>query len=359
MNILGIETSCDETSCAVVAGGRKILSSVVSSQIPIHRKYSGVVPELASRAHIENVNAVLDEALDKAGIRDIAGEISAIAYTRGPGLAGSLLVGQITAQTLSSLYRLPLIDVNHIEGHLYAPLLKFSALKPPYLALVVSGGHTELIVVKDFGNYTYLGGTRDDAAGEAFDKVAKLLGLGYPGGPVIDVLAKKGDPKAVRFPRPLLPGTWEFSFSGLKTAVVNYVNNLSIGHCEPRRGVAISSSESNRLLRSARNDVCASFQAAVVDTLAEKTFAAAGRYGLKTIVVGGGVAANSSLRTAFTARGKREKRSVFLPPLDLCTDNAAMVACTGYYRFKRGRVEGGLQRIEPGMKLKNWNEKNT
>lgn len=340
MNILGIETSCDETSCAVVADGRKILSSVVSSQIPIHRKYSGVVPELASRAHIENVNAVLDEALDKAGIRDIAGGISAIAYTRGPGLAGSLLVGQITAQTLSSLYRLPLIDINHIEGHLYAPLLEFGALKPPYLALVVSGGHTELIVVNDFGNYTYLGGTRDDAAGEAFDKVAKLLGLGYPGGPVIDVLAKKGDPKAVRFPRPLLPGTWEFSFSGLKTAVVNHVAG-------------------KKLSRGAIPGICASFQAAVVDTLAEKTFAAAGRYGLKTIVVGGGVAANSSLRTAFTARGKREKRSVFLPPLDLCTDNAAMVACTGYYRFKRGRVEGGLQRIEPGMKLKNWNEKNT
>jgi N6-L-threonylcarbamoyladenine synthase len=341
MNILAIESSCDETSVAVVKDGRRIVANVVASQIAIHRRYFGVVPELASRAHIENVNPVIDAALRQAHIsfRNIGDRIAAIAYTRGPGLAGSLLVGQVAAQTLSFLCRLPLIDVNHLEGHLYAALLENRGLKPPYLSLIVSGGHTELIIVKDFGRYRFLGGTRDDAAGEAFDKVAKLLNLAYPGGPVIDRLAKDGDPQSVAFPRPYLPGTWDFSFSGLKTAVVNHVKRHPV-------------------LRSGDvRDICASFQAAVVETLVNKTVAAAQEYGLGQVVLGGGVAANSSLRRAFQAAGRRERLKVYLPSLALCTDNAAMIAAAGYYKMKAGKTAGAnafSQKIEPGLRFVDW-----
>ena len=341
MIIFGIETSCDETSAAAVKDGRKILSNVISSQIKIHRPFSGVVPELASRAHIENVNWVIEAALRDAGLSlgDIPRKIDAIAYTRGPGLAGALLVGQMAAQTLSTLYKVPLVDVNHLEGHLFSALLEHRALKPPFLCLIVSGGHTELVIVKDYGRYQLLGGTRDDAAGEAYDKVAKLLKLGYPGGPVIDRMAKKGNPKAIAFPRPYLWGTWDFSFSGLKTAVVNFVKKQENMH-------------TNRLPLPA---VCASFQQAVVDTLVEKTFAAAKEYDMKTIVLGGGVSANSQLRRAFTSRGKQERRAVLLPALELCTDNAAMIACAGYYRFIQTKArEQSAGRIEPGLALQNW-----
>jgi N6-L-threonylcarbamoyladenine synthase len=340
MNILGIETSCDETAAAVVKDGKKVLSSVVSSQIAIHKEFFGVVPELASRAHVRAINTVIAAALKEAGIplADVSSKIDAIAYTRGPGLAGALLVGQITAETISYQHHLSLVDVNHLEGHLYAAMLEYPRLKPPYLALVVSGGHTELIIVDDFGRYRVLGGTRDDAAGEAYDKVAKLLHLSYPGGPVIDKLSRQGNPSAIPFPRPYMRETWDFSFSGLKTAVANYVNRKT------QRG--------NPLSRNDVRDICASFQQAVVDTLVEKTLAAAKKYNLKKIVIGGGVAANESLREQLTARAKKNKTRVFLPSLSLCTDNAAMIACAGYY--KRSFQVKRSQPIEPGLKLKNW-----
>lgn len=347
MLILGIETSCDETSAAVVDDGRKALSNVIASQIKIHRKFSGVVPEIASRAHVLAVNRVVDEALRQAGmaIEDIGGRIEAVAYTRGPGLAGALLVGQIAAQTIAFLRGVPLVDVNHVEGHLYAALLEHPDLEPPFLCLVVSGGHTELIAVDSFGSYRYLGGTRDDAAGEAFDKVAKLLRLPYPGGPVIDSLARTADPAAVAFPRPYLKGSWDFSFSGLKTAVVNHVmkNPALIGN---RRRVA---------------DVAASFQQSVIDTLMEKTFAAAREYRLPHIVIGGGVSANSALRSQFAARARREKMKVYLPGLAYCTDNAAMIAAAACFKFRAtgGAAEETTQRIDPGMKLTNWKQQVT
>ena len=345
MLILAIESSCDETSASVVSGGRVIVSNIISSQTKIHKKFFGVVPELASRAHLENINLVVKNALSGAGLgfRDIPTKIKAIAYTRGPGLAGSLLVGQVTAQTLAYIYNVKLIDVSHIEGHLYAACLDYKSLKPPYLSLIVSGGHTELIIIEGFGRYKYLGGTRDDAAGEAFDKVAKLLGLEYPGGPVIDRLSKKGNPSAIKFPRPLMPGTWDFSFSGLKTSVVNYTKSSGI----PRKGTG------------AMNDLCASFQQAVTDTLTEKAFAAAKHFNIKKIVLGGGVAANSGLRKAFQVRAKKEKLEVFLPSLILCTDNAAMIGCAGYYKLKKSGNKNkfsyaNITRIEPDLRLKNW-----
>jgi N6-L-threonylcarbamoyladenine synthase len=337
MLIFAIESSCDETAAAVVVDGRKVISNVVSSQIKIHAKYSGVVPELASRAHIENINAVIGKALYGAGIsfKDFNKKISAIAYTRGPGLAGSLLVGQIAAQTLSAVTGAPALGVNHIEGHIYACLLENKGLKPPYLALIVSGGHTELIIVKDYGSYKYLGGTRDDAAGEAFDKTAKLLGLPYPGGPVIDKLAIKGDPDKIKFTRPFLWGTWDFSFSGIKTAVVNEVRKNA---------------------RFRKEDMCASFQAAVVETLVLKAVAAAKKYGLSKIVVGGGVAANSQLRKDLVEAAGKESIDAYVPPLWLCTDNAAMIGCAGYYKFKKRGAAAAKEdgKIDPGLMLKNW-----
>ncbi|MGA2090272.1 MAG: tRNA (adenosine(37)-N6)-threonylcarbamoyltransferase complex transferase subunit TsaD [Endomicrobiales bacterium] len=354
MNILGIETSCDETAAAVVKNGQKILSSVVSSQIVIHKKYFGVVPELASRAHVLTINAVVAAALKKAGIAlgDIRSKIGAIAYTRGPGLAGSLLVGQITAETISYLHHTPLVDVNHLEGHLYAALLEYPRLKPPYLALVVSGGHTELIIVTGFGQYQVLGCTRDDAAGEAYDKVAKLLHLSYPGGPIIDKLAARGNSSAVAFPRPFMRETWDFSFSGLKTAVAQHVARTTpTGH---------------HLTGKEVQNICASFQQAVVDTLIEKTIAAAKKYRIRRIVIGGGVAANRALRKQLTAQAKKSAIELFLPSPGLCTDNAAMIACAGYYKWvkctsklsvkkEEASVALPVEQIEPGLQLKNWN----
>ncbi|MBN1823686.1 MAG: tRNA (adenosine(37)-N6)-threonylcarbamoyltransferase complex transferase subunit TsaD [Endomicrobiales bacterium] len=340
MKLIGIETSCDETSAAVVENGGKILSNVVASQVHVHRRFSGVVPELASRHHVENVNWVIGAALKKSGIgkKDAARKISAVCYTRGPGLAGSLVVGQVAAQSFSLVYGLPLVSVNHIEGHLYSVLLKHRELKPPFLSLVVSGGHTELVIVRDFGKYRVLGGTRDDAAGEAYDKVAKLLKLDYPGGPAIDALSKRGNPAAVNFPRPYLWGSWDFSFSGIKTSVVNYVSKN----------------------KYRTEDVCASFQQAVVETLVNKTMAAAKAHNIKKIAVGGGVAANSLLRLEFKKAQKESGRTVFLPDTELCTDNAAMIACAGYYKFrsrdnKRSFKTAMSEGIEPSMKLEDWN----
>ena len=321
MRILAIETSCDDTGAAVVLDGRKILSNVVSSQVAVHQKYGGVVPELASRTHIESIVPIVTEALETAKVT--LKNIDGIAVTQGPGLVGSLLVGLSFAKSLAFVTGLPFVGVNHIEAHLSAIFLEENPPRFPFLGLVVSGGHTSLFRVDGFGKYKRLGQTRDDAAGEAFDKVAKLLGLGYPGGPVIDELSKSGNPKAIRFPRASLgKNSFDFSFSGLKTSVVNYVKS----HPEPAGGYP------DGLIR----DIVSSFQEAVVDVLVTKTLQAAQYEGLKRIVLSGGVAANLHLREKIVEEASRQKVKVFVPPPSFCTDNAAMVGVIGYEYLKRG-----------------------
>jgi N6-L-threonylcarbamoyladenine synthase len=321
MKVLAIETSCDDTGAAVVSGGRKILSNVVSSQVSIHQKYGGVVPELASRKHIESIVPIVSEALEKAEVT--LKEIDGIAVTQGPGLVGSLLVGLSFAKSVAFAVGLPFIGVNHIEAHLSAIFLEEKPPKFPFIGLVVSGGHSSLFRVDDFGRYRQLGQTRDDAAGEAFDKVAKLLGLGYPGGPIIDELSRTGDAKAIRFPRPVLSrNSFDFSFSGLKTAVVNYVK----AHPEPAGGYP------NDLIK----DIVSSFQEAVVEVLVKKTVQAAQHQGLKRIVLSGGVAANQRLRQKIKEESLEQKLKVYLPSPSFCTDNAAMVGVVGYEYLKRG-----------------------
>jgi N6-L-threonylcarbamoyladenine synthase len=335
MHILAIETSCDETSASVVKDGSVILSNVISSQIDIHKKYGGVVPELASRMHLEMINPVIAEALLQAKLN--IEDIDALAVTRGPGLVGSLLVGIMAAKTLASLYRKPLIPVNHIEGHIYANFLEHPGLQAPFLALVISGGHTELVRQRGYDSWTILGRTRDDAAGEAYDKVAKLLKLGYPGGPIIDKLAKIGDPGAVKFPRPYLPGTYDFSFSGLKTAVVNFVSKQS----------AI-----NQRLRT---NIAASFQQAVIEVLANKTLDTARKLKMKRVVLAGGVAANSALRALFTEKIKNTGLKLYFPSPVLCTDNAAMIGCAAYYNVQGKKLKYDPKMLqfktEPNLKL--------
>ena len=321
MRILAIETSCDDTGAAVILNGRKILSNVVSSQISVHQKYGGVVPELASRKHIESIVPIVAEALEigKVTLKEIDG----IAVTQGPGLVGSLLVGLSFAKSVAFARGLPFIGVNHIEAHLSAIFLEEKPLRFPFIGLVVSGGHTSLFRMDGFGKYKRLGQTRDDAAGEAFDKVAKLLGLGYPGGPIIDELSKAGNPKAVRFPRPVLSkNSLNFSFSGLKTAVVNYVK----AHPEPPEGYP------GDLIK----DIVSSFQEAVVEVLVKKTVQAAQHQGLKRIVLSGGVAANQRLRQKITEESFEQKLKIYLPSPSFCTDNAAMVGVVGYEYLKRG-----------------------
>ncbi|MBI3298769.1 MAG: tRNA (adenosine(37)-N6)-threonylcarbamoyltransferase complex transferase subunit TsaD [Elusimicrobia bacterium] len=350
--VLGIETSCDETSAAVVSGGRA-LSSVVSSQVALHAGYKGVVPELASRAHCERIGPVVAEALRRAfGARGRASRLGSlvdgVAFTRGPGLAGALLVGRVAAEALARAHSLPLIGVNHLEAHALALDLVEPA-KPPFLALIVSGGHTELVLVKGPGRYRVLGRTRDDAAGEAFDKVAKFLGLGYPGGPAVDRLARKGDPAAVAFPRPLLPGTWDFSFSGLKTAVLYHVRDAGYagtGRVRPATPVAVPPPE--RFTAG----LCASFQEALVETLVVKTLEAARRFKVRRIVVGGGVAANGRLRALMTERAAAAGLSAGFPPLSLCTDNAAMVAHAGSLRLGARRL--GSVAVDPALPIRSW-----
>lgn len=321
MIVLAIETSCDDTGAAVLLDGRKILSNVVSSQIFIHQKYGGVVPELASRRHIESIVPVVSQALEEAKVT--LSEIDGIAVTQGPGLVGSLLVGLSFAKSLSFARGIPFIGVNHIEGHLSAIFLEKDSPRFPFIGLVVSGGHTSLFRVDGFGKYKRLGQTRDDAAGEAFDKVAKLLGLGYPGGPIIDELSQKGNPKAIRFPRPSLgKNSFDFSFSGLKTSVVNYVKSSP----EPVEGYP------EDLIR----DIVSSFQEAVVEVLVKKTLQAAQYLGLRRIVVSGGVAANRRLRERMKEGASEEKMKVYLPSPSFCTDNAAMVGVVGYEYLKRG-----------------------
>lgn len=321
MRILAIETSCDDTGAAVVLDGRKILSNVVSSQIAVHQKYGGVVPELASRKHIEAIVPIVTEALERAG--GTLQEIDGIAVTQGPGLVGSLLVGLSFAKSLAFVTGAPFVGVNHIEAHLSAIFLEERPPRFPFLGLAVSGGHTSLFRVDGFGAYKMLGQTRDDAAGEAFDKVAKLLGLGYPGGPIIDQLSMTGDSKAIRFPRASLgKDSFDFSFSGVKTAVVNFVK----AHPEPAGGFP----------KEMICNIVSSFQEAVVDVLVKKTFQAARHQGLKRVVISGGVAANRLLRQRMEEGASEQKIRVHIPSPAFCTDNAAMVGVVGYECLKRG-----------------------
>lgn len=323
--ILGIETSCDETAAAVVENGRTILTNEVASQASTHAQYGGIYPEIASRLHIETIYPIVSNALSKAHVG--LESLDAIAVTRGPGLAGSLVVGMNMAKGLAIASGLPLIGINHLEAHLYSIWLMENEKEPqfPLLTLIASGGHTELVLMKDHLIYERLGGTLDDAAGEAFDKVARLLGLAYPGGPAIEEAAEGGDPQAFNFPRARLAGTWNFSFSGLKTAVLREVRShqpeLNAGVESPRPGLPIS-------------DLAASFQAAVVDVLVEKTLSAAAEFDAQEILVAGGVSANRNLRSSFLAKSKLP---VHTPPIHLCTDNAAMIAAVGHQRFLAGQ----------------------
>ena len=318
MIVLGIESSCDETAASVVKDGKKILSNVVSSQVAFHKKYGGVVPEIASRMHVEAVVPVIKEALERAKLT--LDEIEGIAVTKGPGLVGSLLVGISIAKSIAYVKNLPLIGINHLEGHLNTIFLEETDLKFPFVGLVVSGGHTNLYHVRAMGDYEFLGQTRDDAAGEAFDKVAKLLGLGYPGGRIIDRMAKEGNAAAIKFPRALIAkDSFDFSFSGIKTAVLHYVKRqdgeLNNGHAK---------------------DIVASFQEAVVDVLVTKVVQATKRCKVDKAVLAGGVAANSRLREKMAIQSKKEEIEVFIPSTYLCTDNAAMIAAVGNYYLEKG-----------------------
>lgn len=316
--ILGIETSCDETSAAVIQNGKKILSNIISSQIDLHKKYGGVVPELASRKHVENIIPVIEEALLESGVS--LPDIDLIGVTRGPGLIGALLIGLSAAKAISYVHHIPLIGVNHIEGHIYANFLEDPNLTPPFICLVVSGGHTHIVYIKDHCEYEIMGVTRDDAAGEAFDKTARILGLGYPGGPAIDKISVNGDPKAYILPKAYLePGSFDFSFSGVKTAVMNLVNTIK------QRGEEVNIA-----------DVAASFQEAVVEILVEKTLAAAELKNVDTVVLAGGVAANSRLRNILKENAKAKGLKVKYPRPILCTDNAAMIASNAYFRYQNG-----------------------
>ena len=328
MKVLGIETSCDETAAAVVADGHQVLSSVVSSQVDLHAAFGGVVPELASRAHVELLIPVIAEALLEAGVED--SRTDAVAATVGPGLVGSLLVGLSAAKALALVWGVPFVGVNHLEGHIYASFLEEPDLEPPLVVLLVSGGHTMLIAMEGHGRYRLLGATLDDAAGEAYDKVARFLGLGYPGGPVIDRLAMEGDPKAISFPRGLLNEGYDFSFSGIKTSVVTYV----------RKHPDVSTA-----------DVAASFQEAVVDVLVTKAQRAAAEIGATGIVLGGGVAANSRLRERILDACIADGLRGFLPSRSMCTDNAAMIAAAGWWRLQSDGPTPLGAGADPGLGL--------
>lgn len=331
--ILAIESSCDETAAAVVKNGREVLSNVIYSQIALHTEYGGVVPEIASRKHIEKINQVIEQALTDSDMS--LSQMDAIAVTYGPGLVGALLVGVSAAKAVSFASEIPLVGVHHIEGHISANYIENKDLEPPFVCLVVSGGHSHLVVVKDYGEYEIIGRTRDDAAGEAFDKVARAIGLGYPGGPKIDRVAKEGNPDAIHFPRAKVgDAEYDFSFSGLKSAVLNYLNS-----CE-RKGETICVP-----------DVAASFQKAVIDVLVEHSMEAVRHYGYRKFAIAGGVASNSGLRTAFE-KACQEKGITFYHPSPIyCTDNAAMIGAAGYYEFQKGVRHGYDLNAMPALKL--------
>lgn len=332
--ILAIESSCDETAAAVVKNGREVCSNIISSQIDLHALYGGVVPEIASRKHIEKINQVIEEALRVSGYE--LTQMDAIAVTYGPGLVGPLLVGVSEAKAISFATGIPLIGVHHIEGHISANYIENKDLEPPFICLVVSGGHSHLVVVKDYGEYEIIGRTRDDAAGEAFDKVARAIGLGYPGGPKIDKLvAKEGNPDAIRFPRAKVEeNAYDFSFSGLKSAVLNYLNGCRMKEQE----ICVA-------------DVAASFQQAVVDVLVDHAMHAVKQYDYKTFAIAGGVASNSALRKAFAERCKAEGIRFCHPSPILCTDNAAMIGAAGYYEYIKGVRSGMDLNAVPNLRL--------
>ncbi len=331
--ILGIESSCDETAAAVVKNGREVLSNIIFSQIALHTEYGGVVPEIASRKHIEKINQVIEQALAEAHMK--LKEMDAIAVTYGPGLVGALLVGVSAAKAISFASGIPLVGVHHIEGHISANYIENKELEPPFVSLVVSGGHSHLVVVKDYGEYEIIGRTRDDAAGEAFDKVARAIGLGYPGGPKIDRISKEGNPDAIHFPRArVAEAEYDFSFSGLKSAVLNYLNSCSMKEEEINRA-----------------DVAASFQKAVVDVLVEHSMDAVKRYGYDKFAIAGGVASNSSLRSAFEKACMEKKIKFYHPSPVFCTDNAAMIGTAGYYEFIKGVRSGYDLNAVPNLKL--------
>ena len=331
--ILAIESSCDETAAAIVKNGREVLSNVISSQIDLHTLYGGVVPEIASRKHIEKINQVIEEALKEANVE--LKDITAIAVTYGPGLVGALLVGVSAAKAISFATGIPLIGVHHIEGHISANYIENKELEPPYVCLVVSGGHSHLVVVKDYGEYEIIGRTRDDAAGEAFDKVARAIGLGYPGGPKIDKLSKEGNPDAIRFPRAKVEDSeYDFSFSGLKSAVLNYLNGCQM------KGEEICEA-----------DVAASFQKAVIDVLVEHALHAVKKYDFDKFAIAGGVASNSSLRKAFEVECAKRGITFYHPSPIYCTDNAAMIGVAGYYEYLKGVRSGMELNAVPNLRL--------
>ena len=329
---LAVESSCDETSVAVLKNGREVLSNIINTQVDLHKKFGGVVPEVASRKHIENIDVVLQEALDKANIA--LNDIDHIAVTYGPGLVGALLVGLSHAKALAFTLNKPLVGVNHIEGHVSANYIEHKDLKPPFITLIVSGGHTHLVEVKDYGEYEILGRTRDDASGEAFDKIARAMGLGYPGGPIVDRLAKEGNKNAIDFPRAYLDEGYDFSFSGLKSAVLNYLNAKKMKNEE----IVVE-------------DVCASFQEAVVEVLSQKAIKAAKEKGYNTITLAGGVACNSALRDKLTELGKTNNIDIKYPSPVLCTYNAAMIGCAGYYSYINGRRDDKSLNAVPNLRM--------
>lgn len=331
--ILAIESSCDETAASVVKNGRTILSNVISSQIELHKLYGGVVPEIASRKHIEKINQVIEEALKEADVT--LGDLDAIGVTYGPGLVGALLVGVAEAKAIAYAKKLPLVGVHHIEGHVSANYIEHPDLEPPFLCLIVSGGHTHLVIVKEYGEFEILGRTRDDAAGEAFDKVARAIGLGYPGGPKIDKLSKEGNPHAIEFPRAKIEGSpYDFSFSGVKSAVLNYLNNACM------KGEEVN-----------RADIAASFQNAVVEVLVEHTMQAARDYHMDKIAIAGGVASNGTLRAAMEKACEENGYKFYRPSPIFCTDNAAMIGVAAYYEYKKGVRHGWDLNAVPNLKL--------
>lgn len=331
--ILAIESSCDETAAAVVKNGSEVLSNVISSQIDLHTIYGGVVPEIASRKHIEKINQVVEQAVEEAGMQ--LEEVDAIAVTYGPGLVGALLVGLSAAKALAFALQKPLIGIHHIEGHISANFIENKELKPPFLCLVVSGGHSHLVKVNDYGEYEIVGRTRDDAAGEAFDKVARAIGLGYPGGPKIDKLSKEGNPDAIHFPRAKVgESEYDFSFSGLKSSVLNYINS-----CQMKQETICQA------------DVAASFQKAVIDVLVDHSMNAVKEFGFSQFAIAGGVASNGHLREAFRQCCLEAGVEFFYPSPIYCTDNAAMIGVAAYYEFCKGRFHGYDLNAVPNLKL--------